>query len=73
MDCAANLRLFFSLTQEARTENLIVADLYYQFVAGEGFVIDSVGIPGEHILALAQDDLSDAAYLKSAKRLCVRL
>ncbi|AUH72709.1 DNA repair protein RecO [Legionella sainthelensi] len=59
----------FSLTQEARTENLIVADLYYQFVAGEGFVIDSVGIPGEHILALAQDDLSDAAYLKSAKKI----
>ncbi|KTD59320.1 DNA repair protein RecO [Legionella santicrucis] len=57
----------FSLTQEARTENLIVADLYYQFVAGEGFVIDSGGIPGDHILALAQDDLSEATYLKSAK------
>lgn len=57
----------FSLTQEAKTENVIVADLYYQFVAGEGFVIDSGGIPGEHILALAQDDLGEAAYLKSAK------
>ncbi|KTD11090.1 DNA repair protein RecO [Legionella gratiana] len=57
----------FSLTQEARTENWIVADLYYQFVAGEGFVADSRGIPGGHILALAQDNLSEAAYLKSAK------
>lgn len=57
----------FSLTQEARTANLIVADLRYQFVAGEGFVIDSRGIPGAHILALAQDDLSEIAYLKSAK------
>ncbi|ARB90913.1 DNA repair protein RecO [Legionella longbeachae] len=57
----------FSLTQEARTENLILAELHYQFIAGEGFVSDSGGIPGEHILALAQDNLSDTAYLKSAK------
>ncbi|MGM9451810.1 DNA repair protein RecO [Legionella bozemanae] len=57
----------FSLTHEARTANLIVADLCYQFVAGEGFIIHSRGIPGAHILALAQDNLNEASYLKSAK------
>lgn len=57
----------FSLTQEARTENLIVADSHYQFVVGEGFIRANTGILGAHILALAQDNLSEAAYLKSAK------
>ncbi|MCE0724225.1 MULTISPECIES: DNA repair protein RecO [Legionella] len=57
----------FSLTHEARTAHLIGADLCYQFVAGEGFIINSRGIPGEHILALAQDNLNEAPYLKSAK------
>ncbi|QMT60706.1 MULTISPECIES: DNA repair protein RecO [unclassified Legionella] len=57
----------FSLTQEARTTNLIVPDSYYQFVAGEGFIRDSRGISGAHILALAQDNLNEAPYLKSAK------
>ena len=27
----------------------------------------SKGIPGEHLLALAEDNLSEAVYLKSAK------
>lgn len=57
----------FSLTQEARTAHLIAEDSYYQFVAGEGFILDSRGISGTHILALAQDNLSEAPYLKSAK------
>ncbi|KTD68800.1 DNA repair protein RecO [Legionella steelei] len=57
----------FSLTQEARTAHVIVDDLCYQFVAGEGFVVNSRGIPGTHILALAQDNLNEAPYLKSAK------
>ncbi|MBI2786065.1 MAG: DNA repair protein RecO [Legionella longbeachae] len=57
----------FSLTHEVRTAHLIVADLYYQFVAGEGFVLDNRGIPGAHIIALAQDNLSELACLKSAK------
>ncbi|KTD72923.1 DNA repair protein RecO [Legionella tucsonensis] len=57
----------FSLTHEARTANLIVADSCYQFVAGEGFILNSRGIPGAHILALAQDNLNEAPYLKSAK------
>lgn len=57
----------FSLTQEARTAHRIVEDTCYQFIAGEGFVEDSKGIPGMHILALAQDNLSEAPYLKSAK------
>jgi DNA repair protein RecO (recombination protein O) len=57
----------FSFTHEARTTDLIAADLYYQFVAGEGFFLAPSGIAGAHILALAQDDLSEPAYLKSAK------
>lgn len=58
----------FSLNQEARTGDWIVAELYYQFVAGEGFILaNSRGIPGEYILALAEDNLNEAAYLKSAK------
>lgn len=57
----------FSLTQEAGTDHLIAEHLCYQFIAGEGFVVHSEGIPGPHILALAQDNLDEADYLKSAK------
>lgn len=57
----------FSLTHEARTEQLIVDGLFYQFIAGEGFIVADKGVPGAHILALANDDLTDAGYLKSAK------
>jgi len=57
----------FSLIEEARSESLISASLQYQFVAGEGFIAAGKGIPGEHILAIAADNLEDAVYLKSAK------
>lgn len=57
----------FSFTQEARTGVLVATDTYYQFVAGEGFVFASKGIPGEHLLALADDNLNEVVYLKSAK------
>lgn len=57
----------FSLTHEVTSANLIAADLCYQFIAGEGFVLAPMGIPGAHILALARNDLSEVAYLKSAK------
>lgn len=57
----------FSLIQEARTGALIETDAYYQFVAGEGFTKVNKGIPGEHLLALAEDNLHDSVYLKSAK------
>lgn len=57
----------FSLTCEAQTANPIVPGAHYQFVAGEGFVENTQGIPGTHILALSQDNLSEASYLKSAK------
>lgn len=59
----------FSWTQEARTDALIDADRYFQFVAGEGFVSASKGIPGKHLLALAEDNLNDEALLKSAKQI----
>ncbi|MGL5743013.1 MAG: DNA repair protein RecO [Legionella sp.] len=57
----------FSLTHEARTEDPIADDLCYRFIAGEGFVLERKGISGSHILALAEDNLSEAPYLKSAK------
>lgn len=57
----------FSFTEETRTGVLIGANAYYQFVAGEGFLSASKGIPGEHLLAIADDNLSNIDYLKSAK------
>jgi DNA repair protein RecO (recombination protein O) len=57
----------FSFTQEARTGALVATDTYYQFIAGEGFVSANKGIPGEHLLALAADNLNEVVYLKSAK------
>lgn len=57
----------FSLTHEAVTSDGIRPDQYYRFVAGEGFISHSTGLLGEHILALAQDNLENASYLKSAK------
>lgn len=57
----------FSLTHEAGADDAIAEDLYYQFIAGEGFVLASKGIPGTHILALASDNLDEAIYLQSAK------
>lgn len=57
----------FSLTHDARTGEEVFPDAFYRFIAGEGIVLCNKGIPGEHILALADDNLSDIAYLKSAK------
>jgi len=57
----------FSLFQEATTGALIETNAYYQFVVGEGFIMANKGIPGEHLLALAEDNLNEAVYLKSAK------
>jgi DNA repair protein RecO (recombination protein O) len=57
----------FSWSQEARTYDIIAADLAYQFIAGEGFVRAHQGIPGTHLLALAEDNLESPEYLKSAK------
>lgn len=58
---------FFSFTEETRTQDVIDANSHYQFIAGEGFVRAGKGIPGEHLLALAADQLHEAHYLKSAK------
>ncbi|KGP64177.1 DNA recombination protein RecO [Legionella norrlandica] len=58
----------FSFLHEARTEELIIPGAYYQFVPGEGFVLgNDKNIPGEHLLAIAVDNLSEATYLRSAK------
>lgn len=57
----------FSLIEEAGSAHLIDVNSYYQFIAGEGFVPTTTGIPGAHILALAEDNLSEVAVLRSAK------
>ncbi|WP_298625810.1 DNA repair protein RecO [uncultured Legionella sp.] len=57
----------FSWTVDARTGLIVSSGTYYQFVAGEGFVSSNKGIPGEYILALAEDNLNEVPYLKSAK------
>ncbi|KTD57918.1 DNA repair protein RecO [Legionella shakespearei] len=57
----------FSLTEDARSGEDVIAHAYYQFVAGEGIVLCNKGIPGEHLLALAEDNLDEPLYLKSAK------
>lgn len=57
----------FSLTHEADTGHLINKESHYQFMAGKGMVLKVNAIPGEHLLALAADDLSKPEYLKSAK------
>ncbi|MFI4919417.1 MAG: DNA repair protein RecO, partial [Legionellales bacterium] len=57
----------FSLTEEAETQTPISTEAHYQLVVGEGFVPCANGIPGEHILALAADNLTETACLKSAK------
>jgi DNA repair protein RecO (recombination protein O) len=57
----------FSLTEEAHTEECIRRELNYQFVGGEGLIRVQHGVSGEHILALAQDNLTNAQYLYSAK------
>ncbi|KTD31155.1 DNA repair protein recO [Legionella moravica] len=59
----------FSWTEEARTGGLVRTEYNYQFIAGEGFVVSDKGIPGEHLLALAEDNLDEASCLKSAKRI----
>lgn len=57
----------FSLTHDAITHIPIVADHQYDFIAGEGLVLASKGIPGQSIIAMACDHLDDALVLKAAK------
>lgn len=56
----------FSLSLDAGGQ-VIKAENYYQFIPGKGIILHVKGIPGEHLLALASDDLSQSAYRKSAK------
>lgn len=58
----------FSCTEEACTAALIEPNLFYHFVAGEGFILASQGILGASILALAGDDLSELRTLNVAKK-----
>lgn len=57
----------FSWTREAVTGALIKTERFYRFRAGEGLLLDNKGIPGEHLLAIAEDHLNQLPILKSAK------
>lgn len=55
----------FNHTADSRIP--IVANQYYQFVAGRGFITAERGIPGACILALAQGHFEQLDVLKTAK------
>ena len=54
-------------TMEVSINGKVIPNANYQYIAGSGIVSGGKGIPGEHILALAEDNLNEAIYLKSAK------
>lgn len=64
--------LQMSLTHDARSARPIASNLFYQFIAGEGLIEAKTGIHGEHILAMANNDLSNAAVLGTAKHIMRR-
>lgn len=57
----------FSLTHEAGTHTPILPGDYYDFIAGEGLVKASKGIPGASLIDMVNDTLDDPAVLKAAK------
>lgn len=57
----------FSLTCEARSNQAIVPDCFYQFVVEEGFVRAPEGFSGASICALSEDRLDDVISLRVAK------
>ena len=59
----------FSLTQEAYCNTPILEEKYYGFIPTEGFVLQSQGILGSHILALSTDNLTNTEYLQTAKKI----
>lgn len=56
----------FSLSHDANGV-AVRAECYYQFIAEKGLVLNPEGIPGTHLLALAEDNLTEKEYRKSAK------
>ncbi len=56
-----------ALTMESNATAPINANTFYQFTAGHGFKKSMEGIPGHHLLAIAEDNLQDPQVLKNAK------
>lgn len=56
-----------SLTTEANSSEPINPMASYQFIAGYGFKKAATGIPGNHIVAVAEDNFLDPQVLKTAK------
>lgn len=57
------------LTHEAQSYQPIAAASHYLFRAGQGFFLTQSGILGAHILAIAQDNLTDPMVRKTAKQI----
>ncbi|MBN9231872.1 MAG: DNA repair protein RecO [Legionella sp. 40-6] len=57
----------FSWTQEAITQEAIIAEQFYRFVPETGFIAAHSGFSGHSILAFAQNDWGNLAALKTAK------
>jgi DNA repair protein RecO (recombination protein O) len=58
-----------SFTHDARTAQLISDKNFYRLVPGEGFILVDKGISGAHLMAMADDDLSDAMVLNASKKI----
>ena len=73
-----NLRLFeksvlnacgyaLSLTTESNSAEPIKPNAFYQFIAGYGLKRTETGIPGDHILAVEENNWEDPQVLKTEK------
>lgn len=58
-----------TLTTESNVSEPIKSTAFYQYRAGQGFKESETGIPGLHLLAIANDNLDDPQVLKTAKRI----
>ena len=56
-----------SFSTELNSSERIKPTSYYQFIAGHGFKESNTGIPGQHLLALADDHFKELPLLKTAK------
>jgi DNA repair protein RecO (recombination protein O) len=68
----AELGYALNLTTEANTNEPIAPELFYQFFAQKGFLVDAKGdssFQGKALLALAGEDFSDVSLMADMKKL----
>ena len=59
----------FSLTHEAVSQHAIEPEKYYDFIAGDGLILslENTGVPGQCIIAMANNELDHPVTLRVAK------